>query len=728
GWDVSAVTDMSSMFFFAVNFNGNLNAWDVSSVTKMDSMFSAAMRFDGDVRDWNVSAVTDMSSMFHGAVSFSGVVGAWDVGSVTNMDEMFSSAREFIGDLKSWNVSSVTSMSKMFYAALRFNSDLSSWDVGSVTDMESMFYKAFKFDSDIGAWDVSRVANFRGMSEQADSFDQDLSAWQVNSDSNIDGIFSKSGMSILNKFRVCRSWNHPNTAKEARCAEIYLLFSSPALVVLLAVAVVKLRLFARGRDGLGYVGSALARSACSNPRPALPWTQEQQPQQQRVVAAAVLSYDVFLTHDWGSDELGRDNHERVKQVNDFLKSQGKTTWFDEDRLTHDITQQIARGIELSNKVAVFITQRYMEKLETDEEDYCREEFQAACNIAGARNMIGVVMEPRMLDQRRWRGPLQLKMGSRLFVDFSTDEAMHANGANLGTRSGEQNNNLKKKADSHAIEMEERRGEEVQGSRGRFCVQRGAMPPDVLEWVQHDVLFSCQPDSPLLGDPAVDYPTLPGHEYNEAYRVHQHAGVELPRKTIHPRFGTQIVKDRTTPRLSAWLSAFKEVNAEWIAELTRKLMAQAPHMGDLASKGRFFSDCSVQVHRGDQVTGDNLGWHIDTLNSILHMALSIRGTRTLHVQGIKDDDAAHKYEETAGNFYVSNPCTAMHAVEYPSTDWDHRIIAVQCRVLFTSEELDTLLLNKSVLFDPARDVVAQHILDNPLASPTMADVLKHFSTG
>jgi surface protein len=37
-WDVSKVTDMSSMFEFS-NFNGDISAWDVSKVTDMKFIF-----------------------------------------------------------------------------------------------------------------------------------------------------------------------------------------------------------------------------------------------------------------------------------------------------------------------------------------------------------------------------------------------------------------------------------------------------------------------------------------------------------------------------------------------------------------------------------------------------------------------------------------------------------------------------------------------------------------
>jgi hypothetical protein len=34
------------------------------------------------------------------------------------------------------------------------------------------------------------------------------------------------------------------------------------------------------------------------------------------------TYHAFLTHDWGADELGRDNHGRVARVNSALKAVG----------------------------------------------------------------------------------------------------------------------------------------------------------------------------------------------------------------------------------------------------------------------------------------------------------------------------------------------------------------------------------------------------------------------
>jgi len=39
GWDVSAITDMSELFYGLQNFNADISSWDTSSVTNMRGMF-----------------------------------------------------------------------------------------------------------------------------------------------------------------------------------------------------------------------------------------------------------------------------------------------------------------------------------------------------------------------------------------------------------------------------------------------------------------------------------------------------------------------------------------------------------------------------------------------------------------------------------------------------------------------------------------------------------------
>ena len=62
--------------------NRAMGTWDVSLVTDMSSLFKGAAFFNEDISDWDVSEVTDMSHMFEGAKAFSQPLKKWDVSKV----------------------------------------------------------------------------------------------------------------------------------------------------------------------------------------------------------------------------------------------------------------------------------------------------------------------------------------------------------------------------------------------------------------------------------------------------------------------------------------------------------------------------------------------------------------------------------------------------------------------------------------------------------------------
>jgi len=144
--------------------------------------------------------------------------------------------------------------------------------------------------------------------------------------------------------------------------------------------------------------------------------------------------DCFLTHNWGQDSKGRDNHERVARMNNALKGAGKKTWFDEERLTGNVVQQITTGIQNTEKVVVFVTRMYMKKLEVeDRPEFCRDEFLLAFRTLNPQDVIPVVMEPEMLDTTTWTGPLAFSAGQLLYIDFSEDSKFDEAFAKLFSR-------------------------------------------------------------------------------------------------------------------------------------------------------------------------------------------------------------------------------------------------------------------------------------------------------
>ena len=90
-----------------------------------------------------------------------------------------------------------------------------------------------------------------------------------------------------------------------------------------------------------------------------------------------------------------------------------------------------------------------------------------------------------------------------------------------------------------------------------------------------------------------------------------------------------------------------------------------------------------MHYGDNEPGV---WHTDAPNSLLHMALSIRGTRTLlsrvyaqqSTRNPSDDTpAVRSLRQAPGDVYVSTPASFAHAVEYSgAATHGERILAIQ----------------------------------------------------
>ena len=158
-WDVSNVTDMTSLFEEKGSFNEDISAWNVSNVTTMKNMFYKANAFNADLSNWDVSSVTDMHFVFHSAMAFNADISNWDVSNVTNMQSMFFQSFAFNQDIGDWDVSNVTTMETMFFNALAFNQDIGGWDVSNVTNMFSMFAIASAFNQDLSGWCVSNIAN-----------------------------------------------------------------------------------------------------------------------------------------------------------------------------------------------------------------------------------------------------------------------------------------------------------------------------------------------------------------------------------------------------------------------------------------------------------------------------------------------------------------------------------------------------------------------------------------
>ena len=187
--NLSNVTDMTSMFRGAINFNSDLELWDVSNINDMDFLFDNASTFNGNISTWNVENVTKMNSMFQNAAMFNSDLSAWNTSGASDMSNMFFGAADFNSNISNWNVSNVTDLNGMFGRAINFNQDISGWNVSNVTDMGAMFFQADKFNSNISGWNVTNVISMNIMFENAENFNQDISTWDVSSVTDMGRMF-----------------------------------------------------------------------------------------------------------------------------------------------------------------------------------------------------------------------------------------------------------------------------------------------------------------------------------------------------------------------------------------------------------------------------------------------------------------------------------------------------------------------------------------------------------
>src|SRR5699024_175293 len=113
---------------------------DLANGCSLYAMFRDTEVFDQDLSSWDVSSVSDMSSMFGEAKAFNGSLVGWkpglDLADGCSLYAMFRDTETFNQDLSSWDISSVTNMSYMFdnsaLSIANYDATLIGWAAQSV--------------------------------------------------------------------------------------------------------------------------------------------------------------------------------------------------------------------------------------------------------------------------------------------------------------------------------------------------------------------------------------------------------------------------------------------------------------------------------------------------------------------------------------------------------------------------------------------------------------------
>jgi len=180
-WDVSAITDMRSLFHGKSSSDVrelDLSNWDVSNVTKMGEMFKTCRYFSSiNLSGWDVSSCDSFYGLF-------------DIGHNTTALLTRNSMKATLKsiDLSNWTFSSslLLYVNYMFWGLSNLETlDISGWTNFKPLALSHMFYEVGKDSEskpsiDLTNWDMSNVGSFGYMFFRANFASVgDLSGWDV---------------------------------------------------------------------------------------------------------------------------------------------------------------------------------------------------------------------------------------------------------------------------------------------------------------------------------------------------------------------------------------------------------------------------------------------------------------------------------------------------------------------------------------------------------------------
>ena len=85
----------------------------------------------------------------------------------------------------------------------------------------------------------------------------------------------------------------------------------------------------------------------------------------------------------------------------------------------DIVKQMCQGIDQTKGIIVFITRRYLKKVNgEDASDNCKLEFNYASRRKISSKMVAVVMDKSMHDTKTWTRSVGMHLGGEMYVDMS----------------------------------------------------------------------------------------------------------------------------------------------------------------------------------------------------------------------------------------------------------------------------------------------------------------------
>ncbi|KAL9186755.1 hypothetical protein ACHAXT_010475 [Thalassiosira profunda] len=244
--------------------------------------------------------------------------------------------------------------------------------------------------------------------------------------------------------------------------------------------------------------------------------------------------------------------------------------------------------------------------------------------------------------------------------------------------------------------------------------RTRLDADLLHRLLEEHLYSCREEE-LSKIPGLDNRVNPPVYVYEGYYHGLRTEGTVYSRNPNPLIGKDFDKPAAGRFTRAFYEAVREVNGEIFERLRKELLAASTYdvtgnkdvcyvLAWWIQRGYHFGDLSVQIHYGkenEDKLASGRAWHTDAENSLLHLAVTLRGRRVLHSKRIRGRENNSTLlrgqqlnameevleEQTPGSVYLSSSTLMRHAPQFFDTDYDTRAIAIHARFLYTSEEVD-----------------------------------------
>jgi len=273
---------------------------------------------------------------------------------------------------------------------------------------------------------------------------------------------------------------------------------------------------------------------------------------------------------------------------------------------------------------------------------------------------------------------------------------------------------------------------------------------LLQRFLQEHLYSCNEDE-LSSYPGLDNRVKDEVYVYEGYYHSLATSQTVFSKNPNPLIGTDFDKPAASAFTRAFYEAFRAVNKEIFDVLKQRLLNASTYkvtgkedvcyvLATWISKGYHFGDLSIQIHYGqgnEKKLKSGIAWHQDAENSLLHLAVTLKGERVLHskriqtgTNNLRPPEKSNKPNEILeiqkpGDLYLSSSTLMNHAPQFFDTDYLSRVIAIHARILYTSADLDHFRkVRTNDSWHKLTYILADTLAAADLKAPSLAQVESH----